>query len=59
MLAAVLVGLGVTSVSVAAGVVAEVRQAIAERTLQRCRDAAARALAAPDPAAARAAAGAC
>jgi phosphotransferase system enzyme I (PtsI) len=59
LLATVLVGLGVTSLSMAAGAVAEVRQSLAERTLQRCREAAARALAAPDPAAARAAAGAC
>jgi phosphotransferase system enzyme I (PtsI) len=56
LLATVLVGLGVTSLSMAAGSVADVRQALAGRTLQECREAARQALAAPDPAAARAAA---
>jgi phosphoenolpyruvate-protein phosphotransferase (PTS system enzyme I) len=56
LLATVLAGLGVTSLSMASPAVAEVRAALAERTLAECEAAAAAALAAATPAAARAAA---
>ncbi len=55
LLAPVLVGLGVTSLSMAPNSVAEVRAAVAALTLQQCRDRASAALAAADGAAARAA----
>jgi len=55
LLAPVLAGLGVTSLSMAASCVADVRQMLAGWTLEQCRAAARAALAAPDPAAARAA----
>ena len=55
LLAVVLAGLGVTSLSMASSSVAEVRAALAERTLAECESAAARALAAPTAAEARAA----
>ena len=54
-LAIVLVGLGVTSLSMAPSAIPAVRAALATRTLAECREAARRALAATDPAAARAA----
>jgi phosphoenolpyruvate-protein phosphotransferase (PTS system enzyme I) len=56
LLAVVLAGLGVTSLSMAPPSLAEVRAALAERTLAECEAAAAAALTAADPAAARAAA---
>jgi phosphoenolpyruvate-protein phosphotransferase (PTS system enzyme I) len=56
LLATVLAGLGVTSLSMASPAVAEVRAALAERTLAECEAAAAAALTATTPAAARAAA---
>lgn len=56
LLAVVLTGLGVTSLSMAPPAVADVRAELAEHTLARCEAAAAAALAAADPAAARAAA---
>ena len=56
LLATVLAGLGVTSLSMASPAVAEVRAALAERTLAECAAAAAAALTAATPAAARAAA---
>lgn len=55
LLACVLVGLGVTSLSMAAAAVRPVGARLAGVTLQQCEDAAEAALAAPDPAAARAA----
>ncbi|WP_026909735.1 phosphoenolpyruvate--protein phosphotransferase [Patulibacter minatonensis] len=55
LLAPVLVGLGVTSLSMASGSVADVRAALAIRTLDECRALAATALAAADAAAGRAA----
>jgi phosphoenolpyruvate-protein phosphotransferase (PTS system enzyme I) len=55
LLAVVLTGLGVTSLSMAAPSITEVRATLAERTLAECEAAAAAALAAPTPAAARAA----
>src|SRR5215472_6865970 len=57
LLAVVLVGLGVTSLSMAPASLAEVRAILAERTLAQCQAAAAAALTAADPAAARARAG--
>ena len=54
ILAVVLVGLGVTSLSMAPASLAEVRALLAERTLAQCQAAAAAALTAADPAAARA-----
>jgi phosphotransferase system enzyme I (PtsI) len=57
LLATVLAGLGVTSLSMAPPALAEVRVALAERTLAECEAAAAAALTAITPAAARAAAG--
>ncbi len=54
-LACVLVGLGVTSLSCAAGAVRPVGARLGSVTLEQCREAAQAALAAPDPAAARAA----
>ncbi|MCF7552479.1 phosphoenolpyruvate--protein phosphotransferase [Pseudonocardia sp. WMMC193] len=56
LLATVLVGLGVASLSMGSGSLAAVGAALAEVTLEQCRDRAAAACAAPDPAAARAAA---
>ena len=56
LLAVVLTGLGVTSLSMAAPSIAEVRAALADRTLAECEAAAQAALAATAPAAARAAA---
>lgn len=56
LLAVVLAGLGVSSLSMAPPSIPEVRAALAERTLADCQAAATAALAAPDPAAARAAA---
>ena len=56
LLAVVLTGLGVTSLSMAPPSLAEVRAALAERTLAQCEAAAAAALSAAAPAAARAAA---
>jgi len=56
LLATVLAGLGVTSLSMAPPALAEVRAALAERTLAECEAAAAAALTATTPAAARAAA---
>ena len=56
LLATVLTGLGVTSLSMAPPALAEVRAALAERTLAQCEAAAAAALSAAAPAAARAAA---
>ena len=56
LLAVVLAGLGVTSLSMAPPALAEVRAALAERTLAQCEAAAAAALSAAAPAAARAAA---
>jgi phosphotransferase system enzyme I (PtsI) len=56
LLACVLVGLGVTSLSMAAPALAEVREALAERTLAQCRDMAGRAVAADSAATAREAA---
>jgi len=56
LLAVVLAGLGVTSLSMAPPALAEVRAALAERTLAECEAAAAAALTATSPAAARAAA---
>ncbi|MDX8151698.1 phosphoenolpyruvate--protein phosphotransferase [Patulibacter brassicae] len=53
LLAPVLVGLGVTSLSMAAASVPDVRAALAERTLEECRALADAVLAAPDAAAAR------
>ncbi|MDO9408121.1 phosphoenolpyruvate--protein phosphotransferase [Patulibacter sp.] len=55
LLAPVLVGLGVTSLSMASSSVADVRAALAVRTLEECRSLAATALAAADAAGARAA----
>ncbi len=55
-LAAVLVGLGVTSLSADAGVLGEVAGCLAAVSLQQCRDAAAAAVAATSPEAAREAA---
>lgn len=55
LLAPVLVGLGVTSLSMASSSVADVRAALAVRTLDECRALAATALAAADAAEARAA----
>ena len=55
LLAVVLAGLGVTSLSMAAGSVADVRAALAGTTLEGCRAAARAALEAGDPDAARAA----
>jgi phosphotransferase system enzyme I (PtsI) len=57
-LAIVLAGLGVTSLSMAAGSVAEVRNALAERSLAECETAAKAAMSATTPAEARARAGA-
>jgi phosphotransferase system enzyme I (PtsI) len=57
LLAVVLAGLGVTSLSMAPASLAEVRAILAERTLAQCQAAAAAALTAADPAAARACAG--
>ena len=54
-LACVLVGLGITSLSCAASAVRAVGAQLAEVTLEQCRDAARSAVAADDPAAARAA----
>jgi phosphotransferase system enzyme I (PtsI) len=54
-LACVLVGLGVTSLSCAAGAVRPVGARLGSVTLEQCQEAARAALAAPDPAAARAA----
>ncbi|MEV6600190.1 putative PEP-binding protein [Actinoplanes sp. NPDC051346] len=54
--AVILVGLGVTSLSMSPAAVPAVRAALAEYTVDECRAAAQRALAATDPAAARAAA---
>lgn len=56
LLAVVLAGLGVTSLSMAPSSLAEVRVALAEQTLARCEAAAAAALTAATPAAARTAA---
>ena len=56
LLAVVLAGLGVTSLSMAPPSLAEVRAALAERTLAECQAAAASALAAATPVAARTAA---
>jgi hypothetical protein len=56
LLAVVLTGMGVTSLSMAAGAIADVRTALAEVTLDQCRAAAAAALAAADRHAARQAA---
>ena len=56
VLATVLAGLGVTSLSMASPALAEVRAALAERTLAECEAGAAAALTATTPAAARAAA---
>jgi len=56
LLAVVLAGLGVTSLSMAPPALAEVRAALADQTLARCEAAAAAALATATPAAARAAA---
>jgi phosphoenolpyruvate-protein phosphotransferase (PTS system enzyme I) len=56
LLTVVLAGLGVTSLSMASPSLAEVRAALAERTLAECQAAAAAALGAATPAAARAAA---
>jgi phosphoenolpyruvate-protein phosphotransferase (PTS system enzyme I) len=56
LLAIVLAGLGVTSLSMAPPALAEVRAALAERTLAECEAAATAALAASTPATARAAA---
>jgi phosphotransferase system enzyme I (PtsI) len=56
LLAVVLAGLGVTSLSMAPPSLAEVRVALAGQTLARCEAAAAAALAAATPVAARAAA---
>lgn len=55
VLACVLVGLGVTSLSCAAGAVRPVGARLGSVTLTQCQEAARAALAAPDPAAARAA----
>jgi phosphotransferase system enzyme I (PtsI) len=55
LLALVLTGLGVTSLSMAAGKVAAVRYALAEHDLEVCREMAAAARASADPAGARAA----
>jgi phosphotransferase system enzyme I (PtsI) len=55
LLAPVLVGLGVTSLSMASGSVADVRAALAVRTLEECRALAALALASADAMGARAA----
>jgi len=52
-LAVVLVGLGVTSLSMAPRAIPAVREALSERTLEECQRIAAAVLAAPDPAAAR------
>jgi phosphotransferase system enzyme I (PtsI) len=52
-LAVVLVGLGITSLSMAPRAIPAVRAALAERTLDDCRELAAVALSAPDPATAR------
>jgi phosphotransferase system enzyme I (PtsI) len=54
LLAQVLVGLGVTSLSMAPRAIPAVREAIAARTLEECRNLAAQVLAAPDSASARA-----
>jgi phosphotransferase system enzyme I (PtsI) len=54
LLAVVLVGLGVSSLSMASPSLAEVRATLAGRTLAQCKAAAAAALTAADPAAARA-----
>jgi phosphoenolpyruvate-protein phosphotransferase (PTS system enzyme I) len=56
LLACVLVGLGVTSLSAAAGALRGVGAKLGSVTLQQCRDAAAAVLATASPAAARAAA---
>ncbi len=56
LLAAVLVGLGVTSLSMAPAVLADVRAELAEHTVAQCEAAAAAALATATPATARAAA---
>ncbi|WP_312888112.1 phosphoenolpyruvate--protein phosphotransferase [Nonomuraea rhodomycinica] len=58
-LACVLVGLGVTSLSMAAAALPAVRAGLGEHTLEQCREAAEAALAATGPASARAAARAC
>jgi phosphoenolpyruvate-protein phosphotransferase (PTS system enzyme I) len=55
MLALVLVGLGITSLSMAPASLPEVRSALAERTLAECRDLAAAALEASSAVTARAA----
>ncbi|GGK97800.1 putative PEP-binding protein [Mangrovihabitans endophyticus] len=55
--AVVLAGLGVTSLSMAPRAIADIRAALAERSMDECRRAAQAALAAGDPAAARAAVG--
>jgi phosphotransferase system enzyme I (PtsI) len=52
-LALLLVGLGVTSLSMAPRAIPAVRAALAERTLEECRQLATAALSAPDPATAR------
>ncbi len=56
LLACVLIGMGITSLSAAASAVTPVGAKLASVTLQQCRDAAAAVLAAPGPAEARAAA---
>jgi phosphotransferase system enzyme I (PtsI) len=53
LLAVVLTGMGVTSLSMAAGAIADVRAALADVTIDQCRAAAAAALDASDPDAAR------
>jgi phosphotransferase system enzyme I (PtsI) len=54
LLALVLVGLGVTSLSMASGCIPDVRAALGEQTLEQCRSLAAAALEASSPALARA-----
>jgi len=56
LLACVLVGFGITSLSMAASAIGQVGASVARATLEACRDAAAAALAAADPARGRAAA---
>ncbi|MGI8702557.1 MAG: phosphoenolpyruvate--protein phosphotransferase [Nocardioidaceae bacterium] len=58
LLACVLVGLGVTSLSMAASAIGQVGSSVARASLEACQDAAAAALAAADPAEGRAAAAA-
>ncbi len=56
LLACVLVGLGITSLSMAASAIGQVGASVGRATLEACREAAAAAIAAPDPAQGRAAA---